>query len=152
MVVADGNGLPIGVCVTSAQPHESKLAQITMESVSVPQERGRPKNRPKELIADKAYDSRAFRNWLRGRGIKICIPTFERRKRRSPKRGRPIKLSASYRQRWKIERCFAWMDNCRRLVVRYERRAELYRSFFIFLLILVAVTHLITHFIFKKDK
>jgi hypothetical protein len=61
MVVADGNGLPIGVCVTSAQPHESKLAKMTMESVSDPQKRGRPKNRPKELIADKAYDIRTFR-------------------------------------------------------------------------------------------
>lgn len=70
-----------------------------MGSVKVPQKRGRPKNRPKELVADKAYDSRAFRNWLRSRGIKVCIPTFERRKRRSPKRGRPIKVSSSYSSR-----------------------------------------------------
>lgn len=76
MVVADGNGLPIGIYVTSAQPHESQLARMTMESVCVPQKRGRPKNRPKELISDKAYDSCAFRNWLRKRGIKICIPTI----------------------------------------------------------------------------
>jgi hypothetical protein len=30
-----------------------------------------PKNRLTELIEDKANDSRAFRNWLRSRGIKI---------------------------------------------------------------------------------
>jgi hypothetical protein len=27
-------------------------------------------------------------------------------------------------QRWKIERLFAWLQNFRRLVVRYERPAE----------------------------
>ena len=29
-----------------------------------------------------------------------------------------------YRRRWKIERLFAWFQNFRRLVVRYERYAE----------------------------
>jgi transposase len=29
-----------------------------------------------------------------------------------------------YRRRWKIERLFAWLQNFRRLVVRYERYAE----------------------------
>jgi transposase len=84
--------------------------------------------RPKELVADKAYDSHGFRQRLRQRGMKPTIPTVARRKRRKPKRGRPIKLGASYRQRWKVERCFGWMDNCRRLVVRYERAVEHYQT------------------------
>jgi hypothetical protein len=58
-MVAVENGLPIGICVTSAQPHESKLAQMIMQSVCIPQKRGRPKTVWEELIADKAYDSRA---------------------------------------------------------------------------------------------
>lgn len=29
-----------------------------------------------------------------------------------------------YRQRWKIERLFAWLQNFRRLVVRYEQYTE----------------------------
>ena len=29
-----------------------------------------------------------------------------------------------YQRRWKIERLFAWFQNFRRLVVRYERFAE----------------------------
>jgi hypothetical protein len=48
-------------------------------------------------VADKAYDSHELRQRLRRRGIKPTIPTFERRQ---PKRGRPIKPGASYRQRW----------------------------------------------------
>jgi transposase len=34
-----------------------------------------------------------------------------------------------YKRRWKIERLFAWPGNFRRLVVRYERRAENYLGF-----------------------
>jgi transposase len=139
MVVADGHGLPIGLYVDSAQPHESRLADATLATVRVPQKRGRPRTRPKELVADKAYDSHEFRKRLRRRGIKPTIPTFERRKRRRPKRGRPIKVGASYRQRWKVERCFGWMDNCRRLVVRYERLVEHYKAFCLIAMILWSI-------------
>jgi transposase len=87
-------------------------------------------------VADKAYDSAEFRRKLRARGIKPTIPTFERRKRKHPKRGRPIRTGRSYRQRWKVERCFAWMDNCRRLVVRYDRHLHIYKAFCLLAIIL----------------
>jgi transposase len=136
MVVADGHGLPIGLHVDSAQPHELQLAEATLATIRVPQIRGRPRTRPKELVADKAYDSHDFRRRLRRRGIKPTIPTFARRQRRKPKRGRPIKTGAGYRQRWKVERCFGWMDNCRRLVVRHERTVEHYQAFCLVAIIL----------------
>jgi transposase len=139
MVVADGHGLPIGLYVCSAQPHESQLADATLATVRVPQKRGRPRTRPKEVVADKAYDSRDLRQRLRRRGIKPTIPTFARRKRRKLKRGRPIKTGATYRQRWKVERCFGWMDNCRRLVVRYECAVEHYRAFCLIAIILWSI-------------
>ena len=140
MVVADGQGLPIGLYVDSARPHESQLVEATLATVRVPQRRGRPRTRPKELVADRAYDSQAIRRRLRRRGIKPTIPTLARRQRREPQRGRPIKTGASYRQRWKVERCFGWMDNCRRLVVRYERRVEHYHAFCLIAIILWCVT------------
>ncbi len=93
MVVADGHGLPIGLYVANAQPHESQLADATLATVRVPQPRGRPRTRPKELVADKAYDSCELRQRLRRRGLKPTIPTFERRQRRQPKRGRPIETA-----------------------------------------------------------
>jgi transposase len=136
MVVADGQGLPIGLHVASARPHEIQLADATLATIRVPQRRGRPRTRPKELGADKAYDSHDFRQRLRRRGIKPTIPTFTRRKRRPPKRGRPIKTGAGYRQRWEVERGFGWMANCRRLVVRYERTVEHYQAFCLVAIIL----------------
>ncbi len=143
MVVADGNGLPIGLHVASAQPHEVTLAEATLRTIRVPQKRGRPRTRPKELVADKAYDSAAFRRQLRRRGIKPTIPTFERRQRHKPKRGRPIRVGPNYRQRWKVERCFGWMDNCRRLIVRYDRHLHIYRAFCLLAIILWCVQRIL---------
>ncbi len=136
MVIAEGNGLPIGLHVDSAQPHEMTLAEVTLQTVRVPRKRGRPRTRPKALIADKGYDSTNFRAKLRKRGIRPNIPTVERRQRKTPRRGRPIKPQPSCRERYKVERCFAWMDNCRRLVVRYERYVHLYKAFCIVAIIL----------------
>lgn len=136
MAVTDGNGLPIGLYLAAANHHEVTLAEATLATIYVPQKRGRPRTRPQELVADKAYDSRSFRQVLRRRGMKVTIPTFERRKRRQPKRGRPIQVGPSYQSRWKVERCFGWMDNCRRLVVRYDRHLHIYRSFCLLALIL----------------
>jgi transposase len=139
MVVVDGNGLPIGLHVDSAQPHELKLAEQTLSTIRVkqPGKKGRARTRPKELVADKAYDSKEFRQKLRKRGIKPTIAHFRRGRRTKdgeflPRKGRPIKAgqsSPSYRNRWKVERCFGWMDNCRRLVVRYERHLRNYKAF-----------------------
>jgi transposase len=128
MVVAEGQGLPIGLHVASAQPHESQLAAAALATIRVPQPRGRPRTRPQELVAEKAYDGQAFRCYLRRRGIKPTVPAVARRRRRRLKRGRPIRTGPSYRQHWKVERCFGWLDNDRRLVVRDERYVEHYNA------------------------
>jgi Transposase DDE domain len=121
MVVADGQGLPIGWPVASARPHESQQAATTVATVRVPWWRGRLRTRPQEFVADKADDSREFSRYLRRRGIKPTIPTLARRLGQRPKRGRPIRTRPNYRHRWKVERCFGGMANDRRLVVRDER-------------------------------
>jgi transposase len=138
-VLTDGQGLPIGLHVDSARPHESQLAETTLGTGRVPRPRGRPRTRPQEVVADEAYDSRAFRRYLRRRGIKPTIPTFARRPSQRPKRGRPIRLGPNYRPRWKVERCFGWMDNDRRLVVRYERDVEHSQAFCLIAMILWCV-------------
>lgn len=138
MVVADGNGLPIGLHLASARPHELTLARATLETVRVPRRRGRPRKRPREVVADRAYDSRAFREWLREKGIKPTIPPIERRRER-PKRGRPVQVGPGYRERWKVERLFAWLGQYRRLVVRHERLLEVFRGFVLVAFILICL-------------
>src|SRR5438094_8547149 len=58
MVVVDGQGIPLGSQLTSASPAEVKLAEATLDAISVPRAgRGRPQKRPLRVIADRAYDS-----------------------------------------------------------------------------------------------
>jgi transposase len=149
MVVADGQDLPIGLHVASARPHQSQLAEAALATVRVPRARGRPRTRLKGLVADKAYDSQAFRRALRRRGIKPTIPTFARRSSKRAKRGRPIRTGPSYCQRWKVERCFGWMDNYRRLVVRYERAVEHDKTFCLIAIILWYVQPILKYLVIK---
>jgi transposase len=143
MLLTEGNGLPVGFCLASANHHEVKLAVATLETVRVPRGgRGRPKQRPKELVADKAYDSKRFREWLRSKGIKPTIPTYERRERKRPKKGRPVKAGPSYSEHWKVERTFAWLGSFRRLLVRHERHLSTFRAFFLVAFILVSMRRL----------
>jgi transposase len=78
---------------------------------------GRPRKRPAKLRVDKAYDSRALRHALCRRGI---TPRIARRGIESSER--------LGRHRWVVERTFAWLLGCRRLGLRYERRADLLRG------------------------
>ena len=75
---------------------------------------GRPRKRPAKLHADKAYDSSEKRRGLRARGI---TPRIARRGIESSER--------LGRHRWVVERTLSWLLGCRRLGVRYERRADL---------------------------
>jgi hypothetical protein len=108
MLVIDGNGLPLGFHLDSANIAEVRLAQQTLDTVSVGRPHGRSRRRPRKLVADRAYDSRAFRIALRRRRIAMCIPPKRRPAKWRPKRGRPIVARKDeYRFRYKVERSFA---------------------------------------------
>lgn len=139
MLVVEHRGVPIGGLVASAQPAEVKLAEATLATVKVPRAKGRPRSRPKEVVADKGYDSGPLRERLRRRGIKPGIPE---RRGQKPVPGRKANLSG-YRQRWKVERTFAWLGNYRRLVVRYEWLAHIYWAFVLLAFILICLDRIL---------
>jgi transposase len=140
MLVVDGNGLPLGFHLDSANVAEVKLAEQTLDTIRVARARGRPKRRPSKLVADRGYDSSAFRAALRHRGIRMCIPPKRRPKNWKAKRGRPVvALPVDYRLRYKVERSFAWLGNFRRLLIRWEHLATVYHSWFTFALLLLCL-------------
>lgn len=127
MVVASGKGIPLGVQLASASPHEVTLIESTLEQVAVPRKgRGRPRKNPKRLIYDQAADSAPLRDRLAKRGIELICP--HRKNRRKPKRQDGRKLRR-HKRRWKIERAIGWIGNFRRLVVRYEREITMFFAF-----------------------
>ena len=68
---------------TPPSPAEVTLTEKTLENIRVHDGRkGRPKTRPKRLIADKGYDSDPLRNTLKRRGITLLSPYRKNRKKK----------------------------------------------------------------------
>ena len=127
MVVADGQGLPLGNYLDAASRHEVGLIEPTLERVAVPRAgRGRPRKNPTRLIYDKAADSDPLRARLARRGIELICPHRKNRTKPPTQDGRPLRR---YKRRWKVERTFAWWGNFRRLVVRWEYHIQMYQAF-----------------------
>ena len=120
MVVASGEGLPVGVHVASASPHETTLIEATLDEATLPEGGNHP------LVADRAYDSDPLRDRLVKRGLELVCP--HRSNRTKPKRQDGRKLRR-YRKRWIVERTIAWLQNFRRIVVRWDRNILIYKAF-----------------------
>ena len=104
-----------------------KLLETTLANVVVAGTRKEPPPQPVRLVVDRGYDSDPLRQRLATRGIEMICPHRKNRKKPKTQDGRKLRR---YRRRWKVERTFAWLGNFRRLVVRYERKAEIYQAFF----------------------
>ncbi len=127
MVQVDGQGLPLGVRLESASPGEATLAEATLKEVRVPRAKGRPRQKPKRVIADRAYDSDPLRERLKKRGIELIAPYRNNNKQRRYEDGRKLRR---YKRRWIIERTNAWFGQFRRLLVRHEHLLATCRAFF----------------------
>ena len=79
--------------------------------------KGQPRRRPDRLTADRGYDYPKYRRLLRQRGIRPEIA------RKQTEHG-----SGLGRYRWVVERTFAHLHQFKRLLVRYERRAEMHEA------------------------
>jgi transposase len=127
MVLVDGQGLPLGVRLESASPHEVTLAEATLQEVAVPRPKGRPRQKPERVIADTAYDSDPLRQRLKKRGIELIAPYRENNRQRRYEDGRKLRR---YKRRWIVERTNSWLGQFRRLLVRHEHLLSTYRAFF----------------------
>ncbi len=111
MGLTDAFGLPIAVDATSAQPHEIKLVDQTLDACFT-------EYLPGKVIGDRAYDSDQLDQKLADeRGVELIAPHKNNRRKTQTQDGRVLRR---YTKRWKVERLFAWLQNFRRLVVRYE--------------------------------
>jgi transposase len=121
MVLADGAGTPLGVHVEAASPAEVKLLSQTLDKARIPKRKGGKRRRPRRLIADRGYDSNEARALLVKREIEPIIPRRRNNRVATHQDGRKLRR---YKRRWIIERTNSWLQNFRRLVVRYERKVK----------------------------
>ena len=105
--------------LTGAERPDETVFEALVESVEpIKRPRGRPRRRPAKLHADKGYDVRHCRRYLRRRGIACRIA-----------RKGVESATRLGRHRWVVERTFAWLNRYRRLALRYERREEIHQAF-----------------------
>jgi transposase len=119
MAVADGTGFPVAISVGSASPHEVRLVEETLDKRLVME-------KPERLIGDRAYDSDPLDERLAEQGVQLIAPHKRNRKKPNTQDRRVLRR---YRKRWKVERLFAWLQNNRRVLVRYDRFLENYLAF-----------------------
>ena len=110
-LVCDGGGLPLTAVVTAANVNDTTVFQAVVDDVPpIRTPAGRRRTRPAKVHADKGYDSRVNRAYLRRRGIKSRIARRE------------VESSTRLgRHRWKVERSLSWLSCFRRLQVRWDR-------------------------------
>jgi transposase len=120
MVLVDARGLPVAVDTTSAGPHESRLVQPLFDFMLT-------RSMPQRVIGDKAYDSDKLDQELAERGVELIAPHRTNRKDENVTQDRrPLRR---YRRRWTVERSIAWIQNFRRLCIRWEKSTKLFRGF-----------------------
>lgn len=110
----DGRGRAVQVSLAAGQRADVRVASECAWAAKL---RGRI------AVADKGYDSDAFRAQLRRHGLRVCIPP--RARRRDPARWH----RGHYRHRHKVESFFQRTKRYRRIGTRYEKRGLYFLSF-----------------------
>ena len=113
--MTEGGGGPLGVLVAPANAHDSTLIGGIIEAVVV--------DRPaveEHLCLDKGFDTEAAEEAVVGAGYDPHI-------RRIGEEHKPCDRAKGHKpRRWVVERAIAWLNRCRALLVRYDKKAENY--------------------------
>lgn len=109
--------------VTPGQQHEATVAPTLLRQGAIKRRGpGRPRVRPRRVVGDKGYSSRALRARCRRRGIRHTLP-----RRRTEQRSGPFDR-AIYRLRERVERLINRCKQYRSLATRYDKRAASFRA------------------------
>jgi transposase len=116
-LLTDGNGIPIGVAVAGANRVDFKMARETIESIPIERPEPTPRT-PQGLCLDKGYDYGEIREL-------VDEFRFTPHIRCRGEEAKAIKKGHKAR-RWVVERTHGWMNRFRRILVRWEKRADTY--------------------------
>ena len=121
-LLTDGAGIPLAVAIDGANRHDLKLVTATLEGIVV----ARPEPdeaAPQHLCLDAGYDYAAVRAQAASRGYDAHI------RGRGEERAAKTDTPDWRARRWVVERTHSWINRSRRLLVRWEKKAENYLAF-----------------------
>jgi putative transposase len=118
-LLTDGGGIPLAIVAAGANRHDKVLLAATLDGIVV----ARPEPSEEErqhLCLDLGYDYESSRSEAASRGYKAHIPP-----RRGQERCQPH-VEGGRARRWVVERTHSWLNRSRRLLVRWEKKADNY--------------------------
>jgi putative transposase len=119
-VLTEADGGPIAIVVKGANVHDSLLLQDALEAVIV--EPPNPYTELKQhLCLDKAFDGKPSEATAQVFGYQPHIRRIGEEKL-DPKSGKKNRKA----RRWVVERTIGWLNRCRGILIRYEKKAENY--------------------------
>jgi putative transposase len=111
--------VPVGVAVDGANRNDFKMMRETLESIPVKRPKSTRK-KPQGLCLDKGYDYDEARDLAKEFGYTAHI-------RSRGEQAQRLKRQAGFKaRRWVVERTHSWMNRFRRILTRWEKKAENY--------------------------
>jgi transposase len=118
-LITEAHGIPLAVSLTGGNRNDVTQLMPLIEAIPpVRGRRGRPRQWPDALYADRGYDHDKYRRKVRDKGITPVIA------RRGTEHGSGV---GTYR--WVIEQSLALLHWFRRLRVRWEIRDDIHEAF-----------------------
>lgn len=114
----DGKGGILSVTVAGANVHDAKLLAATIAEMIVG--RPAPEEGPQHLCLDKGYDNPSGRTAAREAGYVEHIRRIGEEKFDSQRR------KTHPARRWVVERAGAWLNRCRAILVRWNKKSSNY--------------------------
>lgn len=115
-ILTDQRGTPLSAVITGANTHDMKAAMDTLDGIVVQRPSPRPYHR-QNLCLDKGYD---FPEIERGVIERRYVPHMRHRGELED----PVKRYKP--KRWVVERSASWLNRLRKLLIRWEKKAENY--------------------------
>lgn len=130
-MLTEGQGVPVGLAVAGANRHDMKLVEETLTNIVVERPQPTPE-KPQHLCLDAGYDYEEVRKIVATFGFTAHI-------RSRKQEAAEIQQEAGKRaRRWVVERTHSWLNRFRRLLIRWDKKAENYLAFLHFACGLIA--------------
>lgn len=124
---------PLAAALTGGNRHDLTQRLPLIDKVPpVRGRRGRPRQRPDELYADRAYVHDKYRKAVRAKGVRPRIA----------RRGQPHGSGLGV-HRWVIERTIAWYHGKKRLRIRWGRRDDIHEPFLALATCIITYRHVV---------
>jgi putative transposase len=121
-LLTDGAGIPLALVIDGANRHDMKLLCATLDGIVI----ARPEptqEHPQHLCLDAWYDYPVIREQVKTHGY---LPHI---RGRGQEKQEKLATPGFLARRWVVERTHSWLNRSRRILVRWEKKAENYFAF-----------------------